>query len=120
MNISKFKIIWKFLIGGREAVLDYVLEVANTLVAKIEDAKQDEIKGYLAQAESILGTLDRYSWLCPQKWLKAYQVTLSAFADLVSAMSDLKLTPEEVTQLCAAFKEAFAAWHTGDDVEVAA
>ena len=110
MNISKLKIVWKFLFGGREAVLDYILDTANSLVAKISDAKQEEVKGYLAQAESILATLDKYSWLCPQKWLAAYTATLSAFADVVAALSDLKLTPDEVTQICAAFQSAYAAW----------
>ena len=108
--MSKFKIIWKFLFGGREAVLDYILDTANSLVAKISDAKQEEVKGYLAQAETILGTLDKYSWLCPQKWLAAYTATLSAFADVVSAISDLKLTLEETTQIVAAFQTAYAAW----------
>ncbi len=117
MNISKIKIIWKFLVGGREAVLDYVLEVANTLVAKIETAKQDEIKGYLAQAESILGTLDRYSWLCPQKWLKAYTLTIAAFADIVAALKDLNVTAEEIDGIVTAFKSAFVAWHTTDDAD---
>ena len=108
--MSKFKIIWKFLFGGREAVLDYILDTANSLVAKISEAKQEEVKGYLAQAESILATLDKYSWLCPQKWLAAYTATLSAFADVVQALSDLKLTGDELTSLCAAFQTAYPAW----------
>ena len=108
--MSKFKIIWKFLFGGREAVLDYILDTANSLVAKIGEAKQEEVKGYLAQAESILATLDKYSWLCPQKWLATYTATLSAFADVVQALSGLKLTGDEVTSICAAFQTAYAAW----------
>lgn len=116
MNISKLKIVWKLLVGGREAVLDYVLEVANTLVAKIETAKQDEIKGYLAKAEKVLGTLDRYSWLCPQKWLTAYTLTIAAFADVVASFKDLSVTKEEVWKICASFKSTFVAWHTSDDV----
>ena len=35
ISISKFKIIWKFLFGGKEAVLDYVLDVANNLVEDV-------------------------------------------------------------------------------------
>ena len=110
MSISKFKIVWKFLTGGREAVLDYVLEVANNLVSRIATAKQEEIKGYLSVAQSLLTKLDGYYWLCPQKWLAAYTATLSAFADVVSAISDLKLTLEETTQIVAAFQTAYAAW----------
>ena len=114
MNISKLTIVWKFLTGGREAVLDYVLDLANNLVAKLEAAKQEEIKGYLMTAQTILAALNKYSWLCPQKWLNAYGLTLTAFADVVQALSDLKLTPEEVTSICAAFKSAYAAWRADD------
>ena len=114
MNISKLTIVWKFLTGGREAVLDYVLDVANNLVGKLATAKQDEIKGYLAVAQRILKQLEDLTWLCPQKWLAAYTATLSAFADVVSAMSDLKLTGDEVTQICAAFQTAYSAWRADD------
>ena len=108
--MSKIKIIWKFLFGGREAVLDYILDTANSLVAKISEAKQEEVKGYLAQAETILATLDKYSWLCPQKWLAAYTATLSAFADVVAALDDLSLTSDEIAKIVAAFQTAYAAW----------
>ena len=110
MNISKLKIVWKFLTGGREAVLDYLIDLANNLVAQIGEAKQEEVKGYLMTAQTILDALNRYSWLCPAKWQNAYGLTLSAFADVVQALSDLKLTGDEVTQICAAFQTAYAAW----------
>ena len=110
MNISKFKIVWKFLTGGREAVLDYVLDVANNLVARLGDAKQDEIKGYLASAKSVLAKMSDLTWLCPQKWLAAYGATLSAFGDLVDALADLKVTAEEITEVVAAFQTAYSAW----------
>ena len=115
ISISKFKIIWKFLFGGKEAVLDYVLDVANNLVAKISDAKQDEIKGYLAVAQNILKKMSDLTWLCPQKWLAAYGATLSAFGDLVEALTDLKVTAEEITEVVAAFQTAYAAWRTDDE-----
>ena len=110
MNISKFKILWKFLFGGKEAVLDYVIDVANNLVAKISDAKQDEIKGYLASAKSVLAKMSDLTWLCPQKWLAAYGATLSAFGDLVEALADLKVTAEEIQSVVTAFQSAYAAW----------
>ena len=117
MSISKFKIVWKFLTGGREAVLDYILEVANNLVGKLATAKQDEIKGYLATAQGILNKLDAYSWLCPAKWQNAYGLTLAAFADVISALSDLKVTADEVTGVIAAFQNAYCSWHTDDEVK---
>ena len=114
MNISKLTIVWKLLFGGREAVLDYVIDVANNLVAKISDAKQDEIKGYLAVAQRILKQLEDLTWLCPQKWLAAYGATLSAFGDLVEALADLKVTAEEIQSVVTAFQTAYAAWRVDD------
>ena len=115
ITISKFTIIWKFLFGGKEAVLDYVLDVANNLVAKLGDAKQDEIKGYLAVAQNILKKMSDLTWLCPKKWLAAYGATLSAFGDLVEALTDLKVTAEEISEVVTAFQTAYATWRTDDE-----
>ena len=110
LNISKFTIVWKFLTGGREGVLDYALDCANSFAAKIPDAKQEELKGHLETATKILNTLDGLSWLCPKKWLNAYGNTISAFADLVSALSDLQLTADEIATVTTAFQTAYASW----------
>ena len=114
MNISKFKLVWKFLTGGKEAVLDYVLDVANTLVQKISTAKQEEVKGYLATAEKILDKLDSLSWLCPAKWKTAYRLTVDAFANVVQALMDLNVTAEEIDGIVTAFQSAYCAWRTDD------
>ena len=110
MNISKIKLVWKFLTDGREGVLDYALDCANTFTDRIADAKKEDIKSYLSTARNILGTLNSISWLCPSKWRRAYAITLSAFADLVEELDDLKLTPEEFTSVCNAFRIAYSAW----------
>lgn len=110
MNISKLKLAWNFLTGGREGVLDYALDCANTLADRLADAKKEDLKSYLSTARNILGTLKSISWLCPSKWRQAYALTLSAFADLVAALDDLNITPEEFTAVCNAFRIAYAAW----------
>lgn len=110
MNISKLKLAWKFITGGREGVLDYVLDIANTFTNRIADAKKEELKDYLATARRILGALDSISWLCPASWLHPYTLTVGAFADLVAALEDLKITREELTAVCNAFQLAYAAW----------
>ncbi len=114
MNISKFKLVWKYLTGGKEAVLDYVLDVANTLVQKISTARQEEIKGYLATAVKILDKLDSLSWLCPAKWKTAYKLTVDAFANVVKALTDLNVTAEEIDGIVTAFQSAYCAWRTDD------
>ena len=110
MNISKLKLVWKYLTGGKSAVLDYVLDVANSFVAKLDGAKQSEIKEYLTMARQVLSTLIDCEWLCPKKWRNEYAQTLAAFGDLVDALGDLELTPEEIAKVSQSFQLAYAAW----------
>ena len=110
MNISKIKLAWKFITGGREGVLDYALDVANTFVDRLSDAKKEDLKSYLTTASNILDTLNSLSWLCPSKWRQAYALTLSAFADLVAALDDLKVTQDELTGVCNSFRLAYSEW----------
>lgn len=112
MNISKLKLAWKFITGGREGVLDYALDCANTFADRIADAKREDIKSYLSTARNILDTLNYLSWLCPSKWRHAYSLTLSAFEDIVAALDDLKVTKDELTAVCNSFRIAYAAWRT--------
>ena len=110
MNISKLKLAWKFLTGGREGVLDYALDCANTFADRIADAKREDIKSCLSTARNILDTLNSLSWLCPSKWRQAYSFTLSAFGDLVAALDDLKVTQDELTAVCNSFRLAYSEW----------
>ena len=110
MNISKLKLAWKFITGGREGVLDYCLDVANTIADRIPDAKKEEIGKYLATARKVLDTMSALSWLCPSKWIAAYEKTVAAFRALVAALDDLKVTPGELTAVCNSFRIAYAAW----------
>lgn len=110
MNISKLKLAWKFITGGREGVLDYALDVANTIADRIPNAKKEEIGKYLATARKVLDTLNSLSWLCPSKWRQAYSFTLSAFGALVAALDDLKVTQDELTSVCNSFKLSYAEW----------
>ena len=110
MNISKLKLAWKFVTGGREGVLDYGLDIANTFAGRLADSTKEDLKAYLATARNILDTLDALSWLCPSRWRHAYALTVSAFADIVSALDDLKVTRDELTAVCNAYQLAYAAW----------
>lgn len=110
IKISKLKLAWKFITGGKSGVIDYVLDVANNLAAKIFDARQDEIAKYLETAKKILSTLKSVEWLCPSKWRVAYDLTLTAFADLVNALADLKITRDEIDGMAKSFQLAYAEW----------
>ena len=110
MKISKLKIVWKFLTGGGTGVIDYVLDVGNTIANRLPDAKKEEVGRYLATAHNILDTLNSLSWLCPSKWLAAYEKTVAAFGALVAALDDLNVTKDELTAVCNSFRIAYAAW----------
>lgn len=110
MNISTIRLGWAFLTGGPTKVLDYVLDCANSLADRIPTATREDVAAYLATAKKVMDTLNALSWLCPEKWLSAYGLTLQAFADLVSALGDLRLTQEELRHVVDAFRIAYAAW----------
>ena len=110
MDISRLKLAWKFITGGREGVIDYALDVSNTFANRLPDAKKEELNAYLATARGILGTLNSLSWLCPSEWRRAYALTVQAFADLGAALDDLQNTPDELKAVCDAYRLAYAAW----------
>lgn len=110
MEISRFKIAVKFLTGGPSGALDYVLDCANSFAAKLQDARKDEIAAALDTGKKVLATMDAVSWLVPKRWLNAYTLTVSAFADLVDALSDLSITRDELSHVVDAFRVAYAAW----------
>lgn len=110
MNISKLKLVWKFITGGGTGVIDYVLDVGNTIADRLPDAKKEEVGKYLATARKVLDTMGAVSWLCPKKWLSAYEETVAAFGALVAALNDMKVTRDEVAKVADAFRIAYAAW----------
>lgn len=118
MHISKLTIIWKYLTGGREAVLDYALGVANNLAANLDAHKKENVSSYLGLATKILSAMEKLAWLVPEKWQVAYGKTLFAFTDLVVALEDFKVTTEEVERVTKNVKEAYEYWMADDDEEV--
>ena len=110
MNISKMTLVWKFITGGREGVLDYCVGQGNSFVDSLDSTKKDELKSSLDKATKILHTLDSLQWLCPTKWLFSYTVTVNAFREVVNALEDLNVTTDEVKRIAAAFKEAYCSW----------
>lgn len=117
MYISKLTLIWKYLTGGKEAVLDYVLGVANNLAEKLDEHKKENVSSYLRIAYKILKTIESVAWLVPDKWTSAYGKTMFAFTDLVASLEDLKITPEEVERVTKEFKEAYDYWMSPDEAD---
>lgn len=112
MEISKFKIAMKWLFGGPEAVIDYVLDVLNSFLAKPNITAQ--VQNALLLANRVLEILCRYQDWCPQKWEAEYSATISAVESVCIALADASVTKDEINHVTDKFKTAYAAWKTED------
>lgn len=116
MKISYAKIAFKYVFGGKEAVLDYILDLANTAVASLSTDNKEKIKSVLEFANKLLALMDKLLVFCPAKWRGAWQSTTLALAAVVSAAEDFSITSEELTDCKTKFQVAYALWRTPDTV----
>lgn len=114
MNISKLKIAFKYLFGGMEAVVDYLLDIVNQALAAIDPTKRKKIAAAYNTLCKVLATMTSLAWLVPTKWQNAYKATLSAVADAADALADFKIEAAELTKVKDAFNAAVLAWRGGD------
>lgn len=110
MEISKLKIVWRFLTGGTSGVVEYIFEVANNAVNGLPGATKDKIRRVLDAIDAVLAFAVKYSWLCPERWRADYDVTLDALKTVSKAAEDLELTQEELGRVVDAWKIAYATW----------
>lgn len=115
MDISKFKIVWKYLFGGIGSVVDYLLEILNTALAALDPAKKEKVQAVLNLALKVLAALKTLQFLCPVKWQTAYGLTVKAVQTLVTDLEDLNVTQEEMNEIIKEFKAAVEAWKSPDD-----
>jgi len=115
MNISKMKIVWKYITGGMGKVVDYLLDILNNALAKLDPSKKEQIIAILNLAKRVLSTLRTLQFLCPTKWQIAYCETIEAVETVINALDDLTLTPEELEKTIKEFDEAIKAWKSDDD-----
>ena len=114
IEINWFKVLWKRLWGGREAVFEYFLDIGNTLYSGLDGATKDKCHNILASAELVRDSIERLGWLCPKSWKKYYDAVLAAFGAVLDALEDEKVTPEELNALVIAFQSAYAVWKADD------
>lgn len=114
MNISKLKIAFKYLFGGMEAVVDYLLDIVNQALAAIDPTKRKKIAAAYNTLCKVLATMTSLAWLVPTKWQSAYKATLGAVADAADALADFKIESAELTKVRDAFNAAVLAWRGGD------
>lgn len=115
MKISYIKIAIKFLFGGKEGVLDYLLDLANSAVALLPQARKDRLAEIIAFLNKLLGLSESLVTWCPAKWRKAWLQTSLALAAVVNAAEDLQVTKTELADVIDKFRLAYAEWRTDDD-----
>lgn len=115
MEISKFKVVMKYLFGGTSSVVEYVLGVLNKALASISDTKKEKVQGVLNVAIRVLSVLTAIKWLVPTKWQTAYGKTLFAVQEIVDSLSDLAITKDELAIVADKCKVALDAWKSPDD-----
>jgi hypothetical protein len=115
MNISKWKVVWKFITGGGVGVVDYLLTVLKNALNGLGDATKEKIQAVLNLAMKILSIAQAVRIFIPVKYQLAYDLTIKALQTLVASMQDLEITGAELQALINGYNEAYAAWMSSDD-----
>ena len=58
MDISKIKILFKYVFGGIGSVVDYLLDVLNRALDKIDPEKKEQVQAALNLARRVLSALE--------------------------------------------------------------
>jgi len=114
VKISLFAMLWKRIWGGREAVFEYLLDKANTLVSSLTGETQEKIKTAYGIAKTIYDYMVKLGWVVPKSWTKYYDAVMSCFKALLDALEDMQVTQEELARLIAEFQVAYAVWKADD------
>lgn len=113
MNISKFRLLIKFLFGGTEAALDYLLDVFNNILSSESVARY--IKKAVAIGIYITEFMDDHQSWCPSKWIPYYRAVYTAIMSVVDAFNDGKVTPDDIKRVKEQFQIAYATWRADGD-----
>lgn len=115
MNISKWKIAWKFITGGGVGVVDYLLAVLKNALAGLGDATKDRVMAVLNLSMKVLSVAQVVRVFIPVKYQLAYELTVKALQNIVASLQDLEITGAELQAIIAGYNEAYAAWMSPDD-----
>lgn len=110
---NKITIGCKFLFGGWESALDYLLGFLNDYLAKPGVA--DKVKQVYDTATWALNWLLKLKVYIPVKWRGEYGIITDVVADVVSVAGDGKITVDEIKALAASFAEAKTKWEEDDE-----
>lgn len=118
MNASTFKTIVKYLFGGTDGVVKYLLGVVNYALSQIEPEKKVKTAAIYNVIKKALAIMNVFKCLCPTKWQNAYEKTQIAVYKCVNAIEDFEITPEELSSVRTCLAVAYKSWCEDDDVLV--
>ena len=98
----------KFLFGGFESAVDYLLKLLNDFLAK--GKVPERIQKARAYVETILKYMHKYEKYCPAIWTVHYEKLMAAIQTLSDVLEDNKITAEELDKAIAAVKAAIDEW----------
>ena len=110
MKVSVWKMLWKRLWGGKEAVFDYLLDLANNCVDRIPGATRERIAEVYGAAVDIRARMDALGWVVPAAWRRSYDAALGCLDAVLSAVSDGRVDSGELSGVVESFRSAYAAW----------
>lgn len=115
MNVSYVKIAWNYVTGGAGKVADYVLDLANAALAKIDPKRKETISAAINTAMKCMGVLEAIAWLIPTKWQRAYRYTIDALDCTVMILDDFSITDRELKAARDKYALALKSWKDPDD-----
>ena len=106
--LNKITLGTKFLFGGWESALDYLLGFLNDYLARDNvAAKVDKVRKTCSWALDWLLKLRAY---VPEKWRTEYSIIVDIIADVIAVANDGKLTADEMRGLAQSFSDAKLKW----------
>lgn len=98
----------KFVFGGFEAAIDYLLKLLNEIL------KIDNVAGRVQQVRefvvTILSYMKKYEKYCPAIWVDDYLKLMSIIQLLVDVFEDGKVDPNELEKAIEAVRDDIEEW----------
>lgn len=98
----------KFLFGGFESAVDYLLALLNGFLSK--GPVSERIQKARAFVATILGYMRKYEKYCPAIWVTHYEKIETAVQTLLDVFEDNQITPDELDKAVADIRSAIDEW----------
>lgn len=105
LDISGFKIFTLRIFGKEGAVMDYLVEKANTAVNLVLEANAGTVIVIRGKMEAISGFIRRYRGLIPSAWLPYADKVNECLYAVYAATEDCRITADEGGEIRAKIKE---------------